>query len=152
MDKELPTADFVIAELTAPFTYAAGRAGSRFLLGLKEGRILGAGCDACDKVWVPHRSFCPVCFGPTAAPTAVGPGGVVETFTVLWRPGGHQPPRPSPAPLIYGLIRLHGADTLFVHLIGDIAPAQMRPGLAVEPVFAAAPTTPLLAISHFRPA
>ncbi len=141
--------DFAPTRLTVPFNYAAGRAGSRFLLALQaERRILAARCSACDKVLVPLRSFCPFCHQAVVETVAVGPGGVLAGFTVVHHPAAHYPQQP---PLVYGLIRLDGADTLFLHLVVGVAPAEVRQGLRVEACFDPAAATPLLAIAHFRP-
>ena len=37
--------------------------------------------------------------------------------------------------MIYGVIKLEGADTGLTHLLGEVDPADLRPGLLLEAVF-----------------
>ncbi|MBI5529451.1 MAG: hypothetical protein HY897_24255 [Deltaproteobacteria bacterium] len=86
-----------------PFTYAAGRAASRFLVVLRdEGRILGSPCPACRRVLCPARSFCPRCGEETGEPVVVDPAGTVVSFT-------------ETAAGVFGLVRPDGADTAMLH-------------------------------------
>jgi len=52
---------------------------------------------------------------------------------------------------MYGIIRLDGSTTGLVHLLGEVDPAALHPGLRVEPVFRDQRTGHILDISHFRP-
>lgn len=141
--------DWVPTRLSVPFNYAAGRAGSRFLLALQEeGRILTARCQTCAKTLVPLRSFCPYCHQELTETVPVGPGGVLAGFTVVYHRAAHYP---RESPLVYGLIRLDGADTLFVHLVAGVAPDAVCRGLRVEACFDPLAATPLLAVTHFQP-
>jgi len=54
-------------------------------------------------------------------------------------------------PLIYGLIRLDGADTNFVHLLGEIDPAAIEIGMRVEAVFKEERGGSILDIAYFKP-
>ncbi|WP_218184355.1 Zn-ribbon domain-containing OB-fold protein [Aeropyrum camini] len=51
----------------AKYMFSAGQAQSRFLQGLREGRILGVRCPRCGRVYVPPRSYCEYCFAPRAS-------------------------------------------------------------------------------------
>lgn len=87
-----------------PFSYAAGRAGSRFLRALRdEDRIVGAECAACARVWCPPRTYCPRCGGEALTERNVGPGGAVVSWTTL-ADGG-----------TLLLVRLDGADSALLH-------------------------------------
>jgi uncharacterized OB-fold protein len=53
----------VEGKLALPYHYFAGRTGSRFLVSLRDGKkIKGLKCDKCNKVFVPPRSTCDICF------------------------------------------------------------------------------------------
>ena len=58
-----------VTMLTAPsrvdYRLPAGRALSRFLEGIAQGKFLGHRCGVCGKVYVPLRGLCPVCGVPT---------------------------------------------------------------------------------------
>ena len=113
-----------------PFHFAAGRAGSHFLIALRdEQKIVGSRCTACEKVLVPARSFCPQCGAELSAYVEVGPGGELLSWT-------EQPGNVSASP-IFCLVRLDGADTALVHRLLAHPPAiavgaRVRARFAVE--------------------
>ncbi|MBI2890561.1 MAG: OB-fold domain-containing protein [Nitrospirae bacterium] len=115
---DLKPAARVQVNLDIPFAYAVGRGGRWFCDGLRSGRILASRCGACAKTLVPCRSFCPSCFRRFAESDLreVGPGGAVAAAA-----GAPSPP--------LGLIRLDGADTLFVHHV------RARRGVRVTALF-----------------
>lgn len=92
-----------------PFTYAAGEAGSKFLVALRdEQRILGSRCEACARTFCPTRAVCPDCGAPQLADMEVGPEGTIVSWTDV-------PDRGT-----FGLVRLASADTALLHrLLGD---------------------------------
>ena len=54
----------LVKSITTPvsldYDYVTGRAQSRFLRGIAEGRILGQRCTECRRVYVPSRGACPL--------------------------------------------------------------------------------------------
>jgi uncharacterized protein len=58
---------------------------------------------------------------------------------------------PRPAPLIYALIRLDGADTDLLHLLGGVSPEEVRIGMRVRAVFRDDRHGNILDIEHFAP-
>jgi uncharacterized OB-fold protein len=56
-----------------------------------------------------------------------------------------------PVPYAVGVIRLDGADTGLVHLVGDVDINRLRNGIRVEPVFSAERKGHILDIRYFRP-
>lgn len=122
-----------------PFKYAAGRAGSRFLAGLRDGqRILASRCGACARVAVPLRAFCPACGGDEFAEVEVGPAGTVIAWTETPDAGS------------YALVRLDGADAAFLHRLLAV-PAGCRIGQRVRARFAATRGASILDIDGFEP-
>jgi len=61
------------------YEFTAGQAYSKFLLGLKEGKILGRKCRKCNRVYVPPRMYCDDCFRPTDEWVEVKDEGIVMT-------------------------------------------------------------------------
>lgn len=120
------------------YTYFAGEAASRFFAELRDRRrIMGARCPKCTRVLVPARSFCDACFERTDEWVEVGPGGTLETFTIITAafPGLPEPP------VVMAYATLDGADTALVNLVsgldlGDIDAAaqilQTQPRVAVD--------------------
>ncbi|MCX7634667.1 MAG: Zn-ribbon domain-containing OB-fold protein [Syntrophales bacterium] len=135
--------------LTAHGNYWAGRAGSRFYRTLRDrGRILGSPCRNCNKVLWPPRSICTFCFSALREMVEIGPLGTVETFTVVTYTA---PIHPRPAPFIYAVIRLDGADTGMAHFLDEVEFTQVHIGMRVRPVFAQERRGNILDIRYFKP-
>jgi uncharacterized OB-fold protein len=97
--------------------YTPGVAGEAFFKALKDrGDFLGSRCVSCGITYCPARLFCERCFSELGADTNVGPGGVLESFTVgsVGVEG-----EPLAGPVMVGLVRLDGADTVFLHFLVD---------------------------------
>jgi len=55
------------------------------------------------------------------------------------------------APFAYGIIKLDGADTGMVHLIGEANPGRLREGMRLKAVFKDEPQGNYLDIKCFKP-
>lgn len=132
------------------YTYVAGRASSRFLEGVAEGRILGQRCPSCRKVYVPPRGSCPTCAVPTDEEVELADRGTVTTFCIVNLPFLGQAVRP---PYASASILLEGADIPLFHLIQECPADDVRMGMRVEAVWVRpeerAPG--MDSIRHFRP-
>ena len=136
-------------QIYIPNTYTAGAVGTRFLTGLRDGKkILGTRCAACNRVYVPARSTCHACFEPIDEWVEVSGTGTLETYTVVYEDNPCQPAEP---PLVYGIIRLDGADNGFLHMLGGVDPEDLRVGMRVQAVFERDRTGSILDIRHFTP-
>jgi len=115
-----------------PYTWAVGETGSFFLTQLRDhARIWGTRCPQCRRTMVPPRRNCPRCLAKTHW-LQLEPRGSLVTYTVVHYRHRIHPPQ---EPLIYGVIKLEGADTGLTHLLGEVDPADLRPGLLLEAVF-----------------
>jgi uncharacterized protein len=151
MEKERSSVELMVqqSQINVPYSWWAGETASRFFAGLRdEQKILATRCAACNQVFVPPRKTCPQCFKDTAW-LEVRPEGELVTFTVARR---QVPALPRPVPLVFGLIRLDGATTALLHLIGDVPPEQVRVGMRLKAKFATERRGGILDIEHFRPA
>jgi hypothetical protein len=138
------------SRIKVPYNWQAGETASRFLLTLKnERKFVGKKCPKCAKVLVPPRKSCPTCFVETGDWEDVSDQGVVETFTIVRRDTGILPMKP---PFAYAVIRLDGADTGLVHLLGEVQPEAVRAGMRVKAVFAEERTGKMLDVKYFKPA
>ena len=132
-----------------PFSYSAGRTASRFFIELRDKqRIMGKRCPRCNRVIVPAQLFCKECFVETDEWVEVGPEGALVTFTVVYRKGDHHP---KEAPLAYGVIKLDGADTSIVHLLGETDATKLEHGMKVRALFSDERKGHILDIECFRP-
>ena len=74
--------------------------------------------------------------------------GTLETYTVVHY---EEPIHPKKAPLIYGVIKLDGADTGIAHLIDEVEPDQVKVGMRMEMVLAEEREANIMDIKYFRP-
>ena len=94
--------------------------------------------------------YCERCFRETGEDwVEVSGPGAVRSFTVLHRDLEEQP---LDRPEVVALIEWSGIRGGLIHRLGGIAPAGIRTGMLVEPVWADVRTGALSDISHFRPA
>lgn len=132
------------------YTYIAGRAQSRFLRAIAEGRIVGQRCPVCGKVYVPPRGSCPTDGVPTAEEVELPGRGIITTFCVVNVPFLGQT---IDIPYVAASILLDGADIAFQHLIQEIDASDARMGMRVEAVWKPSEEWgyTLENIAHFRP-
>jgi uncharacterized OB-fold protein len=137
------------SRINVPYHWWAGETAGTFLKTLRDRKIiLGARCSTCGRVYVPPRRTCPRCCD--GAPTEwveLGGQGTLTAVTVVRR---QLAALPEPAPAVFGLIRLDGADTALLHRIKGPRAEKAAIGLRVRAVFAEAPTATIRAIDHFE--
>jgi uncharacterized OB-fold protein len=110
------------------YQYAAGITGSEFLRRLRdEKRVSGVRCPKCRRVILPPRAFCDRCFLATEEWVDVGPGGVIESFTITIEPFLGLPD----PPYAIAYVTLEGASTAMVNFVkgvnlSNIAEAAQR--------------------------
>ena len=133
--KEKPLYIPIMTEL--PFAYSAGRPLSRFLVALRdEAKILASHCKNCDRVYVPPRLFCPQCHKKMSDYVEAGPGGTLETYSVI--NFSFIDPFTGierPIPYGYGIIKLDGCNNLLPHFLDISDHEKLAIGQRVEAVF-----------------
>ena len=135
--------------IKVPYSWQAGETASYFLIRLRDDqKIVGRKCPKCQKVLVPPRKNCPFCFVHTKEWVELVGQGEVETFTIVHRGTHIQPLKP---PFVYAVIRLDGADTGMVHLLGEVEPGDVKEGMRVKAVFAEERKGSPLDIAYFKP-
>ncbi|WP_458084609.1 Zn-ribbon domain-containing OB-fold protein [Streptomyces malaysiensis] len=136
--------DGIVAPARLDYTYAPGRAQSRYLKALAGRTIYGERCPSCRKVYVPPRGACPTCGVATDEQVEVGPRGTVTTFCIVNIKARNLD---IEVPYVYAHIALDGADLALHARIGDIPYDEVRMGLRVEPVWSEDGRYP----DHYRP-
>ena len=141
----------VDGKLALPYTYFAGRVGSKFLTTIRdEKKIMGVRCNKCNKVFVPPRQTCDVCMEDIRDNWVdVQNTGEVTNFTVVRYDDKHLPKK---APYVLAMIKLEGADTAMVHVVEGIDVDKAKIGMKVQAVFADETTSTIMDIDHFAPA
>ena len=140
------------SQLAIPNTYPAGIIGSKFLIEIRDNKkIKGIKCPACDIVSVPPRSTCKYCFGELSELVEVSDKGTLTTYAIVNQPNPVQPVEDNP--VIYGIVQLDGADTGFVHMIGEVDPKEVKCGMRVKAVFKPKKqrVASILDIKYFKP-
>ena len=132
------------------YRYMPGRAASRFLRGIEQGKILGQRCPSCRKVYVPPRGACAACGVATDEEVQLTDKGTVTTFCVVNVKFAQQV---LTIPYVSATILLDGADIGLMHLIQEVEADQVHMGMRVEAVWCdPADRKPTLeSIVHFRP-
>jgi uncharacterized OB-fold protein len=152
MRKDFDTSDCytVQGKLALPYTYFAGRVGSRFITTIRDKQqIMGVKCNTCNKVFVPPRQTCERCMEDIRNNwVGLKNIGEVINFTVVRYDDKHLPRK---APFVLAMIKLDGADTPMPHILEGIDPEKVTEGLKVKAVFAKQTTNTILDIDHFIP-
>ncbi len=131
------------------YTYTAGQATTRFLMGVAQGKILGERAPG-GKVYVPSRGADPELGQPTSEQVELPHTGTLTSFCIVnvaFYGQGMEIPYTS------GLILLDGADLPMMHLLQEVDVNDVRIGMRLEAVWADesewAPN--LESIKYFRP-
>ena len=130
------------------YTYSPGRATSRFLKGVTEGKLLGQRCPVCGNVYIPPRGSCPIDGVATEEEVELSGTGTVTTFCVVNIPFAGQAVE---CPYVSATILLDGANLGLFHLIQEIPANEVRMGLRVEAVWHDEKRPTLESIKYFRP-
>lgn len=139
----------VQGKLEIPYRYFAGEFLSQFFVELRDHKkIRGVRCPQCAKVLFPPRSVCGRCLTPLKEWVELGESGTLQSFTVIHY---SEPTHPLPAPLAIGLIKVDGADTSMLHLIGEVEPRALKAGLRLRAVFKEEREGSILDILYFKP-
>jgi len=153
MSTEKDYADSYVIEgkLALPYTYFAGKTGSRFITTIRdEKKIMGVRCNACSRTFVPPRQTCEKCMEDICENWVdLGNTGTVTNFTVVRYDDRHLPRK---APFVLAMIKLDKADTPMAHIVEGIDIEKVQKGMKVKAVFAEKTTNTILDIDHFEPA
>lgn len=130
----------VLTRALAPelkYAWDDGVAIGRYLKELKEGRIIARKCNKCDRIMIPPRMFCELCWRATDEWVYCRDTGTVNTFSIChvnWDasriPEGE--PRHLPA-----VIHIDGASphTGMLHKLGEVDPDDVKIGMKVVAVW-----------------
>jgi uncharacterized OB-fold protein len=116
------------------YAWDAGYAVGKFLQGLKEGKILGIRCRKCDRILVPPRAFCELCFLPLDEWVELKDTGRVNTFSISYISWDV---RKLEKPEIPAVIEIDGASPGIgiLHLLGEVKPEEVKVGMKVKAVW-----------------
>ena len=113
------------------FKYSYGKQ-SRFFRELRMNqKILGSKCPKCQRVYLPPRADCSLCYQPTSWVELSGKGTVVTCTVQHFSTSAFI----KKVPFICAYIRLDGTDSLLMPNLELNDPSQARPGLRVKAEF-----------------
>jgi hypothetical protein len=122
------------------YNFDAGVAIGQFLTAMKQGKLIGRKCHACDRVMIPPRMFCEKCFRRSDEWVELKDTGRVNTFSVSfvnWDASRRTTPQVPAVIDIDGASRGMG----ILHLLGDVGQtlsevlARVKVGTAVQAVW-----------------
>jgi uncharacterized protein len=90
------------------YRHALGETASFFFANIRDNKkIYGRRCGHTGRVLAPPRAFSDQSLKPTTEWVEIGPGGVIEAFTMVYEEFQNLPP----PPYAFGYVRLDNADT-----------------------------------------
>ncbi|UCF05827.1 MAG: Zn-ribbon domain-containing OB-fold protein [bacterium] len=119
------------------YAWDDGVAIGRYLAELKNGRIIGRTCYKCNRIMIPPRMFCELCFRPSDEWVYCKDTGIVNTFSIChinWDASRRGPNEP---PLIPAVIEIDGASKGMgiLHMLSEVDPDDIKVGLKVKAVW-----------------
>ena len=121
-------------ELKGEYSWDTGIAIRKYLLGLKEGVLMGSKCPECRRIVIPPRTVCEWCFRPMSEYIKLSDTGTVNTFSlcyVTWDVKRINEPEIPAVIEIDGASPLHG----IMHKLGEIDAEKIKIGLRVKAVW-----------------
>ena len=122
----------IVCPIRLDYTITPGRAQTRFLRGLENGKLLGQRCPATGKVYMPPRGSSPTHGLPTTEEVEVADRGTVTTFCIV---NLQFASTVREIPYVCAQILLDGADTVFFHVLGECDIETVHMGMRVAAVW-----------------
>ena len=128
---------YVEAELELRYRYGAGTEAAHYLQVLRDEMAFeGTHCPVCDRVYLPPRPVCGICYVRCDGWVRVGPEGTITGATVIETPfidpiTGKQ----RPVPYGFAFILLDGASTNIFHFVDEVDHRKLLVGMRVRPRF-----------------
>ena len=128
-----PLIEHHVLEYPGGYTRSVGTAISRYLTGLRAGKIIGVRIGD-GRVMVPPTEYDPETGGALDEYVEVGPAGTVVSWTWVSEPrsGRHHLTKP----FAFALVRPDGADVPMVHVVDVASADEMSVGMRVMPRWA----------------
>lgn len=123
--------------LNCRYAWDTGVAIGRYLAELRQGKIIGKACNKCNRIMLPPRMFCEICFRPSGPWVYVKDTGVVNTFSICHINWDASRIKPGEKPHMPAVIEIDGASRGMgiMHMLGDVDPENIRIGMKVKAVW-----------------
>jgi len=125
---------FTHYETVLRYSWTSGVAISRFLQGLKEGKLWARKCNKCGRTLIPPRMYCEEDFRPTDEWVRVKDTGTVNTFSVSYV---NNDASRRKKPILVSVVDIDGASPGMgiLHLLGEVEPRNVEVGMKVKAVW-----------------
>ncbi|MDW7728804.1 MAG: Zn-ribbon domain-containing OB-fold protein [Bacillota bacterium] len=141
--------------LDCQFAWDTGVAVGRYLAELKNGRIIAKECRRCNRIMLPPRMFCELCFRPSGNWVYVKDTGTVNTFSICRVHWDASRIKEDEKPYLPAVIEIDGASKGMgiMHLLGEVEPDDIKIGMKVKAVWKpeAKRTGAVTDILYFKP-
>ena len=119
------------------YAWDDGVAIGTYLAELKNGRIIGRACYRCNRIMIPPRMFCELCFRPSDEWVHLEDTGRVNTFSIVHVNWDASRRGPKEEPLIPAVIEIDGASKGMgiMHMLGEVKPDDLEIGMKVKAVW-----------------
>lgn len=138
-EKDIKSGKVLTRALDPELKYAwdDGVAIGRYLAELRNGKIIARKCNKCDRIMLPPRMFCELCWRPTDEWVYCRDTGTVNTFSlchVNWDASRIPPGQPLHLPAV---IHIDGASYHMgiLHKLGEVEPDDIYIGMKVKAVW-----------------
>lgn len=121
--------EMIECPVSLDYNFSAGAAPTRFLRGMKEGKLIGQRSPLTGKVIAPPRGACPESGLPTTEEVPLPDTATVITFTIVHLP---IPTSALEPPFIVANLVLDGSDQTFIHLVSGCANEDVKIGMRVK--------------------
>lgn len=128
-DSEAPVTG-VVQPIRLEYEVTAGKALTRYLIGLGEGKIIGGRAPSSDEIYAASRGTDPKTGEPTSIEVEVADRGTITTFCIVNIPGLSA--LAPPVPFVSAHILLDGANNTFFGLIRGCEVDDVRMGMRVK--------------------
>ena len=136
----------------AQFAWDTGVAIGRYLCELKDGRLIGVHCNACNRTVIPPRNFCEWCFRPMDDWAYLPDTGIVNTYSLCYVTWDM---KYLDEPEIPAVIDIDGTrpPVGIMHKLGEVDPQAVTIGMKVQAVWRPPEEREgsILDIMYFRP-
>ncbi|GGP18924.1 hypothetical protein GCM10007981_00530 [Thermocladium modestius] len=127
------------------YEYTAGPIGTKFLEGLRNGKLVAGRCGKCGAIHIPPKGFCPVDFQQVTETVEIEPMGIVKTFAVIREDFNGNSLR---EPVVLAFIEFPGVSGGLLHYLKAERPSI---GMKVKPKWRAERRGSINDIEYFEP-
>ncbi|MBA7601552.1 hypothetical protein ES703_08628 [subsurface metagenome] len=119
------------------YAWDNGVAIGRYLKELKKGKIIARKCNKCERIMIPPRMFCELCFRPTDEWVYVKDTGIINTFSISYVHWDARRIKEGEKPFIPAVIEIDGASEGMgiLHVLGEVDPEDVKSGMRVKAVW-----------------